>query len=571
MPKHFPTRRSLLTAVPCFFLGRQLSGANEQSKAASNVDRLLDRIVATEAKVLKTISDRTPIVETYLQENLSTGSSAESRDNYFLGRMGLVNSIQYVSFLRRQSAPAPILETKTRSRFLVFKKTVSTEETPEHVEYLPAGFAQMVMIDASSFNRKTYKFDYIRREFLGDVRCLIFDVAPLRTGDPGRFVGRIWVEDQTYFIVRANGTYNKKVEDEMYFHFDSWRDNPSPGVWVPAITYIEDAVSLDEPETSAQSARPIRFKAQTRIWSYESPTHNRLEELTSILVEAGRNVKDDPGSKDLSPLEGQHRWEREAENNVLDRLERIGLIAPESEVEKVLDTVVNNLLVTNNLEVEARAKVLLTTPVETFTIGHTIVISRGLIDVLPDEASLALVLATELSHIALGHPTRTEYAFNDRTMVGDEVVLETFRFARTPEEVSAASTKAIALLLNSPYKDKMNNAGLFLKALQAHSGRLTNLIQSTLGNDLSRYIEMPEFQDLLAKAPALDEAKLEQIAALPLGSRVRVEPWDNQIHLMKAKPVALLSAREKMPFEIAPVSVYLTRANETAQGSAMRR
>ena len=484
--------------------------------------------------------------------------------------MGLVNSIQYVSFLRRQSTPAPILETKTRSRILVFKKTVSTAETPEHIEFLPAGFAQMAMIDASSFNRKTYKFEYMRREFLGDVRCLVFDVAPLRTGDPGRFVGRIWVEDQTYFIVRANGTYNKKVEDEMYFHFDSWRDNPSPGLWIPSITYIEDAVSLDEPE-AAQSAKPIRFKAQTRIWSYESPTHNRLEELTSILVEAGRNVKDDPGSKDLSPLEGQHRWEREAENNVLDRLERIGLIAPESEVEKVLDTVVNNLLVTNNLEVEARAKVLLTTPVETFTIGHTIVISRGLIDVLPDEASLALVLATELSHIALGHPTRTEYAFNDRTMVGDQVVLETFRFTRTPEEVSAASTKAIALLLNSPYKDKMNNAGLFLKALQAHSGRLTNLIQSTLGNDLSRYIEMPEFQDLLAKAPSLDEAKLEQIAALPLGSRVRVEPWDNQIHLMKAKPVALLSAREKMPFEIAPVSVYLTRANEAAQGSAMRR
>jgi hypothetical protein len=565
-----PTRRSLLTAVPCVFLGRRLSGANEQSKAASNVDRLLDQIVASEAKVLKTIADRTPIVETYLQENLSTGPSAESRDNYFLGRMGLVNSIQYVSFLRRQSAPAPILETRTRSRFLMFKKTVSTEETPEHIEYLPAGFAQMAMIDASSFNRKTYKFDYMRREFLGDVRCLVFDVAPLRTGDPGRFVGRIWVEDQTYFIVRANGTYNKKVEDEMYFHFDSWRDNPSPGVWVPAITYIEDAVSLDEPE-AAQSARPIRFKAQTRIWSYESPTHNRLEELTSILVEAGRNIKDEPGSKDLSPLEGQHRWEREAENNVLDRLERIGLIAPESEVEKVLDTVINNLLVTNSLGVEARAKVLLTTPVETFTIGHTIVISRGLIDVLPDEASLALVLATELSHIALGHPTRTEYAFNDRTMVGDEVVLETFRFSRTPEEVSAASTKAIALLLNSPYKDKMNNAGLFLKALQAHSGRLTNLIQSTLGNDLSRYIEMPEFQDLLAKAPSLDDAKLEQIAALPLGSRVRVEPWDNQIRLMKAKPVALLSAREKMPFEIAPVSVYLTRAHEAAQGSAMRR
>ncbi len=568
MATFIPTRRALLASLPSLLISRTLCGAEDRPKASTAVDRLLDQVTANEAKVLKTLSDRTPIVETYIQENLSAATaSAETRDHYFLGRMGLVNSVQYVSFLRRQSAPPPVVETRiTRSRFLL-KKTVATQETPEHIEYMPEGFAQMAMIDASSFDRKTYKFDYVRREFLGDVRCLVFDLAPIRTADPGRFVGRIWVEDQTYFIVRVNGTYNKKSEDEMYFHFDSWRVNPAPGIWVPAITYIEDAVSLDDSET-ADTSKPVRLKAQTRIWSYESPTHNRLEELTSILVDAGPHVKDEGDSKDLSPIDGQRRWEHEAENNVLDRLERIGLIAPEGEVDKVLNTVVNNLMVTNSLDVEARARVLLTTPVETFTIGHTIVISRGLIDVLPDEASLALVLATELSHIALGHPTRTEYAFNDRTMVGDEAVLERFRFARTPDEVSAASKKATALLANSPYKDKMANAGLFLKALKARTGRLVNLIQSTLGNDLMRYLDMPEFQSLLAKAPPLEEAKLEQIAALPLGSRIRVEPWANSIHLMKAKPVALLSAREKMPFEVAPVSVYLTRAGDGPQTTA---
>ena len=74
------------------------------------------------------------------------------------------------------------------------------------------------------------------------------------------------------------------------------------------------------------------------------------------------------------------------------------------EVDKILQTVVNNIMITNNLEIvpDVRCRVLLTSPLESFTIGHTIVISRGLLDVLPDEASLAMALAHEFSHIALG-------------------------------------------------------------------------------------------------------------------------------------------------------------------------
>ena len=38
------------------------------------------------------------------------------------------------------------------------------------------------------------------------------------------------------------------------------------------------------------------------------------------------------------------------------------------------------------------------------------------------------------------------------------------------------------LLANSPYKDKLGNAGLFLKALQSRAPELTSLIRPHLGN-----------------------------------------------------------------------------------------
>jgi hypothetical protein len=60
-------------------------------------------------------------------------------------------------------------------------------------------------------------------------------------------------------------------------------------------------------------------------------------------------------------------------------------------------------------------------------------------------------------------------------------------------------------------------------------------------------------------APKLEPTRVDQIAALPLGGRVRVDPWSAKTELIKAKPVALLSAREKMPFEVTPIYLYLTR------------
>src|SRR5205807_7604314 len=87
------------------------------------------------------------------------------------------------------------------------------------VKYLPNGFAQMILVDGKTFDRNNYNFEYVRREFLGEVRCLVFDVQP-KSSREARFLGRIWVEDQDYNIVRFNGTYNGSSMSKMYFHFD---------------------------------------------------------------------------------------------------------------------------------------------------------------------------------------------------------------------------------------------------------------------------------------------------------------------------------------------------------------
>ena len=198
--------------------------------------------------------------------------------------------------------------------------------------------------------------------------------------------------------MRLNGTYVPHASGSYYFHMDSWRVNAVPGYWVPAYVYSEEG------DFSYGSKDKFAFKAQTRIWGYNVRAGVKQDEMTQVLVDS--SVKDtSPNAQDASPLQAERAWQQQAEDNVLERLENAGLAAPSGDLDKVLQTVVTNLEVTNNIDLPrpVRTRVLLTSPLESFSVGNTIVLSRGLIDVLPDEASLAMVLSHELAHIVLGH------------------------------------------------------------------------------------------------------------------------------------------------------------------------
>ncbi len=525
------------------------------------VDRLLDRIILREQAFLDSLRQHTPLFETYIQETDDPTSDAHpTKDHYFLGRVRVSEVIGYEPLV---AASQPDAAPDNGSTLIPFRG--KTKAKP--LTFLPRGFAQMAIIDLHGFNRLNYHFEYVRREFLGDVRCLVFDVAPILR-EPGRFLGRIWVEDRDANVIRFNGTYvpvppKKDEPPALYFHFDSWRVNAAPGEWVPAQIYVEE-------EGAPVAGGAPRFKAQTRVWDYAAEPTSKLDELTQILVDAQAGVDDKETSHDVSPLESQRAWEHQAEENVLQRLEKGGFLAPPGPVDEVLNTVVNNLIVSAKLPVDAKCRVLLTTPMETFSIGHTIVISRGLIDVLPDETSLALVLADELSHIALGHRTPTQFAFNNQTMMSDAELLRTLHFERTPEEMEEAGRKTIEIMKVSPYQ-KMANAGLFLKALAARGNALPRLLAANLGNQVANADALRRLEEFVTAAPDLEENKLEQIAALPLGSRVKLDPYSDQISLVETKPIALLSPREKMPFEVTPFILYLTRAEDPQVNAAAQK
>jgi len=506
----------------------------------ATADRLIERIVRQETHFVNQLRSRTAIVETYIQETPPERDHATVvRDHYFLGKAAFAGPIKYQPMVSRSE---PVHMNRLRG---LFKGRTSA--------FMAEGFAQMTLIDAEGFSRKTYRIDYIRREFLGELRCLIFDVEPLDLKAAGRFRGRIWVEDRDFQIVRFNGTYTNSSSSHLYFHFDSWRVNVAAGQWVPAFVYAEESGLPDK------ASQMPHFKAQTRLWGYLSASHTRADELASIVVEAEAGVKEE-GSVETTPLENQRSWEGQAEANILDRLEKAGLLAPAGPVDDVLDTVVNNLIAANGLNLEARCRVLLTTPLETFSVGRTIVISRGLIDVLPDEASLAVVLSGELAHIALGHRTNTQFAFADQTMLGESALLGRLRLARSIDEVQTAGTRAVELLGISPYGTRLATAGLFLKALEAQASQLPNLIRANLGNQLASGSSLLQMKELANRAPALERDKLEQLAALPLGSRIHMDPWSGEVVLTTSKPVALLSARDKLPFEVTPFMISLSRA-----------
>jgi hypothetical protein len=527
--------------------------ASQPSQAPTNLappttmDQVVDRVVLREKELIKFLSPRTPIVETYLQNLMQDPQlgPVPQDDHYFLGRMDLSESIDRSDYLDGKGK-----DTKDEG----MEKHLLGEFTRKFkFQYQPLGFSWMIFVDRNDFDRQHYDFHYARREFLGDVRCLVFDLTPKKDAGRGRFLGRIWVEDQDFNIVRLNGTYARPQRNNYYFHMDSWRLNLIPGYWVPAYIYSEEG------DFTAGAKNKIAFKAQTRMWGYNLKAATANDELTNIRVDS---VKDDtPTAQDATPLAAEREWQQQAEDNVVERLERAGLLAPEGDVDKILQTVVNNIEITNNIELPrpVRTRVLTTSPLETFSVGNTIIVSRGLIDVLPDEGSLAMVLAHELAHIVLGHNLGSQYAFNDRMLFSDEGTYQNLGFKHIPEEETAADKKAIEMLKASPYAQKLDTAGLFIKALQARAPQLSALLQAHLGNNITDNGTVTRMAALATSAPALDWNKLDQIAALPLGGRVKLNPWDDKVEIVKAQPVAITSARDKMPFEVTPFYPRLSR------------
>ena len=159
-----------------------------------NFEEMMDRAINREHILVKKLKSKAPVIETYIQEVKADEDLGfvPKNDRYFLGKLDMSEGVNDDSFI---PLPTGIRKIPHMMGSLVTR------------QYFPRGFAYMMFVDESNFDRAHYNFLYVRREFLGDVRCIVVDVSPQKKAGHDLFEGRLWIEDEGYNIVRFNGVY----------------------------------------------------------------------------------------------------------------------------------------------------------------------------------------------------------------------------------------------------------------------------------------------------------------------------------------------------------------------------
>jgi len=181
----------LLAASSVAFAGEKAVPATSGTTA---FDRVVDRVIAREAENNKTLRTYSPLVETYLQSmktDRDVGMVPVS-DQYYLTRVGFKKSLEDINFHAEPGFLSRVMHGVSKD----FR-----------TEFVSSGFNWMMTMDMRGLDRAHYSFDYQGREFLGDVRCIVIDVTPKAHAGTGRFLGRVWVEDKDFNVVRFNGTF----------------------------------------------------------------------------------------------------------------------------------------------------------------------------------------------------------------------------------------------------------------------------------------------------------------------------------------------------------------------------
>ncbi len=212
-------------------------------------------------------------------------------------------------------------------------------------------------------------------------------------------------------------------------------------------------------------------------------------------------------------------------------------------------------------------RTLLTEPLESLSVGNTIILSKSLIDttavVTSDGAqqtgNLNALLAFQIAHILTGHKLDTKYAFNDRLLFPDNSAFKRIPMHHTDADNTEAAKKTVDLLNAKELADSGKYFGLYLQQLQQRLKSLRALNEPMIGDALVKSDTDQTFwlAALLPKAEKLDVKNLKQQGAVPLSSFLRFDPWTDQVITMHTAFEPILSASDKMPFEVTPVYIKL--------------
>jgi hypothetical protein len=219
--------------------------------------------------------------------------------------------------------------------------------------------------------------------------------------------------------------------------------------------------------------------------------------------------------------------------NPRGKMDASGVLAVPREVEHSLNGIVEEIRSANGIAGPAiKCRVLLTTPVEMFSIDNTVLISRGLLNLVPDKSSLAALIAGEIANITLEHsrrPATTESSgFNGHRLSN----LTDFGIRRTPSQQTAANARMRLLLKNTWYADSVPRAGLFFAGLALHSSQVPHLMASALGDGQP---DTAEARPRSSPSQSSPTGRSTSAPALELRGAYGINSWENQIVVLSGQ------------------------------------
>jgi len=413
-------------------------------------------------------------------------------DKYFLSAVNLSRRYD------EKVVERPLFARRAGSRYI--QRNEAGEEP-----ILPLGLLSMFFVDLDSFDADTYSLIYETKERIADVNCLLFSVKPNSSRSTGLFVGHIWVDPSSARIVRINGIFTSFKSRKRYFHFDSWRQRVG-SLWFPTVAYF------DERRTAGSDGNLINhYRGYTLLWQHQRGASGAITQTENNLVLPAAQVQ-------------------RPKNDILARLDEDGLLASPGPVEELLDRLVRQIAPRiAQTQDPITCRVLLTTPTEIFSTGNVIIVSRGLMNIVPDESVLAVLLARQIAQIELGqsHPPLPLFNKSIFELKGSRD-FPGFGIKRPMKEEIAADREALALLDESPYRDDIRRAKRFLFQARRDSHRLPSLLIPRFG---PRFIPIGTAFELSSQA--VNSLPKENL--VHLRNRFNVT-WNGQIFMSEQKP-----------------------------------
>lgn len=425
------------------------------------------RIFDNEQQIISLLSHSHLITESYVQSlgrkqhmgmdrDLSSEGDFVIDDKYFLAAVNLRNSYG------GRPIEAPLFAKSGMSKYI--RTNIAVKDN-----LYPVSQLSMFFVDLTRFDADTYHLTYEKEERVGDIDCLLWSVMPVSSGESGGFLGEIWIESSSARIVRIRGAFRSIFREDFgnrfeyalrglylsqrYFHFDSRREQIANGLWLPTETYFEEQHIV-----STDNNLEFHYRGYALLWQ-----HTQQSKVSTDL------------SEHLSDIENGGR-------GVLMRLEKDGLLGSPGAVDESLNAMIQHITSAKLPPNGIKCRILLTTPAEIFSVGNVIVVSRGLLNIVPNDSVLAMLLAREIAYISLGYSDQPSRIFRQTIFEQhDKKDFPGFGIQRPAKQGDTAYREAVALLTGTLYQNGIVDADLFLSRLKKEGRRFPELLRARFG------------------------------------------------------------------------------------------